>query len=227
MIIPPHFLFPLSTNSHRPNRRREGTHLLSALLLLGSLILSASHATGQDDEVITGTVHRGTKQATMNFRELPQITPADGESRDRVTIPFMPLPANLPTPLTGKISTERTPSARQLRLMQTFQQASPPLDTNFAGLGDDNTRVPPDVIGSIVDPKGTPIVTTESWLPPVRHFGLSNTGRLSWFWLSDDGDSVDAQLSVGNKRLIVGVEAEVPQPQSVDVVLDLTGIEVG
>jgi hypothetical protein len=78
-----------------------------------------------------------------------------------------------------------------------------------------------NVSASIVGSDGTVIDTTEPWSTPVRHFGLSNTGRWFWYWSTTMPDALPE-----GARLELRIDAEVAQPEPADVMVDLTGIEV-
>jgi hypothetical protein len=83
--------------------------------------------------------------------------------------------------------------------------------------------------GVIVDSSGETVGATADWFAPARHFGLSNTQRLFWFWLeaSDpDEELSDDVLSQGDHVVVLRVDANVPQPLGADVSVDLVGVPV-
>ena len=70
---------------------------------------------------------------------------------------------------------------------------------------------------------------TSPWEAPARHFGLSNTQRFFWFFIEatyQDVDLNDDVLAGGDHRVVLRVEADVPQALPVDVSVDLVGVPV-
>lgn len=98
----------------------------------------------------------------------------------------------------------------------------------WASIGDPSLPVIADVTRPVVGSDGSVAVTTESWSDPIRNFGVTNTGRLFWFWVTEptSGEDPDDLLSQGTHHLELVVEAEIPDPQPIDVVIDLTDITV-
>lgn len=94
--------------------------------------------------------------------------------------------------------------------------------------GDEPLPIIADVTGAFVDRDGTSPVATESWAAQPRHFGLANTGRLFWFWVTSDlvDDDGLAVLPEGEHRFEVRVDAEVPIPIPTDVAIDLTDVPI-
>jgi hypothetical protein len=85
------------------------------------------------------------------------------------------------------------------------------------------------VTGEIVDSSGETVGATADWYEPARHFGLSNTQRFFWFWLEAtdaDVELSDDVLSQGDHRVVLRVDADVPQPLRADVSVDLVGVPV-
>ena len=107
MIIPPRiFPYPLSRKSPKVKTGSSASLFFPAVFLIGFLILAGVPASGQDDQVITGTVRHGIQKVTINFMELPRLAPGEDPSR-RVASPFMPTPGNFPIPDRVKATTER------------------------------------------------------------------------------------------------------------------------
>jgi len=85
------------------------------------------------------------------------------------------------------------------------------------------------VTGVIVDSAGEAVGATADWFEPARHFGLSNTQRLFWFWLEPtdaDVDLSDDVLSEGDHGVVLRVIADLPLPVRADVSVDLVGVPV-
>jgi hypothetical protein len=113
-------------------------------------------------------------------------------------------------------------------LVERFDRAGVGGHGIWAAVGDPPSPVIVEVTGTIAGPDGTPIVTIEPWSMPIRHFGLANTGRLFWFWISDPAEDLDTNtmLLQGDSHLHLRVDADVPTPEPADIVIDLTGMNV-
>ncbi len=97
------------------------------------------------------------------------------------------------------------------------------------GIVDDD--VPPavvTVVGQIARSDGGLLAETDSWEDTPRHFGLSNTGRLFWFYLEslDPETDFEQELADDEYRLVLVVSAEIPTPVAVEIVFDLTAVPV-
>lgn len=94
--------------------------------------------------------------------------------------------------------------------------------------GADMHPIVADVTGAFIDSEGAAVAQTETWGPPPRHFGMSNTGRLFWFWAVGNlpDEELDERLANGGHRLEIRVAAEVPEPAPADIVLELSEVPV-
>ena len=85
------------------------------------------------------------------------------------------------------------------------------------------------VTGMIIDSSGETVGTTADWSEPARHFGLSNTQRLFWFWLEASDPDVDLSDNVLSERdhgVVLRVDADVPHAVGDEVLVDLVGVPV-
>jgi hypothetical protein len=99
----------------------------------------------------------------------------------------------------------------------------------WAVTGEDRMPAIATATGVVVDSSGKAVGVTSPWEAPARHFGLSNTQRFFWFWIEatdQNADLNDDVLAGGDHRVVLRIDAEVPQASPADVSVDLVGVPV-
>ncbi len=156
---------------------RNGCLLFAIGLLIGFCASSAqAFQQGQPGE--RGTV---SARAVVNFLELARKEADNPPRPERRVVPFMPTPEGpaSPTgpPAAPPVAPDPTPGP---------SVPSPSPDASFAGLGDNNTTIPPDTQGT-VGPNHLMVALNSEVRIQNKSGGTVSTVSLNFFWSSLTG----------------------------------------
>jgi hypothetical protein len=135
-------------------------------------------------EPVRGTPGVATQRAVVNVTDLAgQEALAPLSEKGKAIPPFMPVPRDLKVPTGVETLTEKPPTSESWLPFKTFAPTSPPPSASFLALGDDNTRIPPDVHGA-VGPNHLMVTLNSQVRIQNRAGGVISTVSLQTFWAS-------------------------------------------